>query len=278
MSTALDTLAQPRTPATTQATAVEQARAVAEVAAALRGAQDMPRDEDKARAQMLRACSTFALAEKAFYSVPNRGNGPTVHLARELARCWGNVQHGMVELKRDDAGGESEMQSFAWDVENNTRSVRSFVNPHVRMKGKQRQALTDTNDIVNNNNNAASRAVRETIFTVLPVWFVEEAKAACRDTLERGNGDSLTTRITKAVDAFRRIGVDVAQLETRLRRPRGQWDAQDIADLGILVTSIRNGETTVADEFPDDEKPKPAAVTADDVKRTAEQPSGGDAA
>lgn len=276
--TTLDQISQPRSVVgTSQATAVEQARAVAEVAAALRGAQDHPRDEDHARAQMLRACSTYALAEKAFYSVPNRGAGPTVHLARELVRCWGNAQHGMVELKRDDAAGESEMQAFAWDVENNTRSIRSFVNPHVRMKGRQRQALTDTNDIVNNNNNAASRAVRETIFTVLPVWFVEEAKAACRDTLEKGNGDSLTTRITKAVDAFRRLDVTTDQLEARLRRPRGQWDAQDIADLGILVTSLRSGETTVADEFPADEKAAPAKVTAADIA-PADQPTEGGAA
>ncbi len=273
-TTELDRIAAPRPTQVTQATAVEQARAVAEVAAALRGAQDMPRNEDKARAQLLRACSTFALAERAFYSVPNRGNGPSVHLARELARCWGNVQHGMVELKRDDGAGESEMQAFAWDVENNTRSVRSFVNPHVRMKGKQRQALTDTNDIVNNNNNAASRAVRETIFTVIPVWFREEAIAACRETLERGDGDSLTTRITKALGAFRRLDVTPEQLETRLRRKRDEWDAQDVADLTVLFQSLRAGDTTVADEFPSDEKAPARAVTAADIAAPANKEAG----
>jgi hypothetical protein len=267
MSTSIEELAQPRaTVAISQTTAVEQARAVAEVAAALRGAQDMPRAEARARAQMLRACGTMALAQKAFYSVPNRGSGPSVHLARELARCFGNIQHGMVELKRDDRGGESEMQAFAWDVENNTRSVRSFINPHVRMKGKQRQALTDTNDIINNNNNAGARAVRETIFTVLPVWFVEEAKTACQATLERGDGESIPERIAKAIDAFSRYEVSADMLEGRLRRGQDRWDAQDVADLTVLFQSLRSGETTVADEFPATAAPAATnQVTAADI-------------
>jgi hypothetical protein len=273
----IEQISQPRTVATptSQQTAVEQARAVAEVAAAVRVAQDYRRDIDNARAQMRQACGTLALAERAFYSVPNRGSGPSVHLARELARCWGNVQHGMVELKRDDAGGESEMQAFAWDVENNTRSVRSFINPHVRMKGKNRQALTDVNDIVNQNNNAASRAVRETIFTVLPVWFVEEAKDLCQATLQRGNGEPLEARIAKAVATFGRIDVTAEQLEARIGRSRNRWDEQDVASLIVLWQSLSAGETNKDDEFPTAVRP---AVTAADITGqpdTADQPLPG---
>ena len=257
--TTLDQIAQPRPVAgTSQATAVEQARAVAEVAAAVRVAQEFPRDIEKARAQMHAACSTLALAERAFYSVPNRGAGPSVHLARELARCFGNMQWGMVELRRDDHGGESEMQAYAWDVENNSRSMRSFINPHVRMKGKQRQALTDTNDIVNNNNNAASRAVRETIYNVLPVEFVEEAKALCEATLKRGGGEPLEERIAKAVAAFARHDVTPEMLEARITRPRLRWDEQDVASLVVLFQSLKAGETTVAEEFP--QAPSPATL------------------
>jgi hypothetical protein len=261
-TTDLDRIAQPRTiqPASSEATAVEQARAVAEVAAAVKVAQEFPRDEDAARQQMLRACSTLALAERAFYSVPNRGTGPSVHLARELARCWGNLQAGMIELRRDDAAGESEMQAFAWDVEHNTRAVRSFINPHVRMKGKQRQALVDTTDIINSNNSAAARALRETIFNVLPVWFVEEAKAACQATLKRGDGEPIDVRIAKAEGAFARLDVTTAQLEKRLGRSRDRWDEQDVATLLVLWQSLSSGETTVEAEFGNDQ-----AVTADEI-------------
>jgi hypothetical protein len=64
----------------------------------------------------------MALANRAFYSVPNRGNGPSVHLARELARIWGNLDYGVKELRRDDAAGESEVLAFAWDQQTNVRS------------------------------------------------------------------------------------------------------------------------------------------------------------
>src|SRR5438128_2491865 len=84
----------PPATAISQVTAVEQARAVAEVQAAIVVAQQVPRDKDRALAEMRDSCSRMALANRAFYEVKNRGNGPSVHLARELARTWGNPGYG----------------------------------------------------------------------------------------------------------------------------------------------------------------------------------------
>jgi hypothetical protein len=258
---ALPSRAPARAAEISQATAVEQARAAAEVQAAVVVAQNVPRDMDRARTQMLHACESFPLAERAFYSVPNRGQGPSVHLARELARCFGNIQHGIIEMRRDDVAGMSEVQAFAWDVENNTRSVRSFMVPHQRMKGRERQPLIDLTDIVNNNNNAGSRAVRETIFTVLPVDFVEAAKAACRVTLERGNGTPLAERITNMVSAYGRRGVTEQQLATKVGKPSAQWNEQDVAGLTVVWQSLNAGDTTKDDEFP----PAERRVTTDEL-------------
>src|SRR4051794_31308457 len=111
-TTDLDRLAQPRPTilhAGSEATAIEQARSVAEVAAAVRVAQDNPRDVSKALEQMRQACSQRALADRAFYSVPRAGGrieGASVHLARELARCWCNLDYGIRELRRDDTAGQ----------------------------------------------------------------------------------------------------------------------------------------------------------------------------
>ena len=127
----------------TQATAIEQARAVAEVQAAVVVAQQRPRDIGRAEAEMRDACSRLAVAERAFYSVPNRGHGLSVHLARELARIWGNLTYGVRELRRDDAEGMSEMEVFAWDWQANVRPSRTVQVPHARMKGRSRQKLDD---------------------------------------------------------------------------------------------------------------------------------------
>lgn len=251
-----------------QATAVEQARAVAEVAAAVRVAQDNPRDETRAIERMRSACSQKALAERAFYSLPRAGGrieGSTVHIARELARCWGNVDYGVRELRRDDAEGISEMQAWAWDQEVNVRPSRSFVVPHAQMVGsgadKRRKSLTDITDIVNNNNSAAARAVREMIFAVLPVWFREEAETIAARTLHDGGGKTFAQQVADMVAAYGDIGIRVEQLEDRLERKRNHWTAQDLGVLRIIGGELRRGEKRAEDEFPQQR------VTADSIQR-----------
>lgn len=234
----------------TQATQVEQARAIAEVQAAVVVAQQCPRDMSRAEGEMRDACGRIALANRAFYRVPKRGAGPSVHLARELARIFGNVQYGVHELRRDDRAGMSEIQAFAWDVQTNTRSTRTFQVPHQRMVQGERKALMDLGDVYLNNQNIGARAVRECIFTILPTWFVETAEELCRTTLRDGDGKPLAVRIEEAVTAFHAAhGIKAAQLEDKLGRKRGQWDAGDVAALQVLYMSLQRGEVTVDEEF-----------------------------
>lgn len=264
--------AQPRT-SVTQTTAVEQSRAVAEVQAAVVVAQSVPRDINRAYAEMKEACGRISLAQKAFYRVPNRGSGPSVHLARELARIWGNFQYGVHELRRDDAEGVSEIQAFAWDVQTNTRATRTFQVPHQRMVEGERKALVDLGDVYLNNQNIGARAVRECIFTSLPTSFVEEAEEICRKTLRDGEGVPLPDRIARMVEVFAsEFGVKVAQIEQKIGRKRGQWDAGDVAAMQVLHGSIKRGEVTVSEEFP-----SPSASADDflgDEKAPAEQQGG----
>ncbi|NUT48090.1 MAG: hypothetical protein HOV94_12385, partial [Saccharothrix sp.] len=128
-----------------QGTAVEQSRAVAEVQGAIVVAQQCPRNIQAALGQMRDSCAQPYLAEKAFFRF-NRGGKPvtglSIHLARELARCWGNLQYGVKELRRDDAKGESEMLAFAWDVQTNPRNETTFIVPHQRDKDGTTVPLT----------------------------------------------------------------------------------------------------------------------------------------
>ena len=265
-----DTAVVARPTRTSQVTAVEQARAVAEVAAAVRVAQDFPRDVTRAVERMRLACQQRALADRAFYSLPRAGGrveGSTVHLARELAACWGNVDYGVRELRRDDDAGESEMLAWAWDQETNTRSSRSFVVPHARMAGKgaakKREALTDLGDIANNNNSVAARAVRETINTILPMWFRSEAESIASRTL---HGDAAAKPIASQVaDALAHYEANYSvtreQIEAHLERPSKSWTAQDLAALRVLSTELARAEKRVEDVF----APQRHSVTADEI-------------
>lgn len=249
-----------------QGTAIEQSRAVAEVQAAVLVAQQRPRNKAVAVEEMRDATAQLSVASKAYFRY-NRGGdgnvtGVSVHLARELARCWGNIDYGLKELHRDDAKGESEMLAHAWDMQTNARASTTFIVPHVRDTRKGAKKLTETRDIYENNANAGARRLREQILAVLPNWFVEEAKANCDATLENGGGKPLAQRIADAIRLFDALGVHVSRVEAKLGRSSGDWSGQDVGQLGTIYSSIKRGETTVEDEFDDAAE---TGITAEDI-------------
>jgi hypothetical protein len=251
---------------------VEQARAIAEVRAAVMIAMDRPRDRSAAIAEMREVCGIMALAERAFFRVPRGGetvNGESIHLARELARCWGNIDYGVKELARDDTRGQSELLAFAWDLQTNARSEIVFVVPHV--KGKNNRRLTGTQEIYENNASFAGRRLREAIFAILPVWFKAEAADLCHRTLEKGGGKPLVQRIADLRAAFSAMGVTAEQLREKRGRDVDEFTPEDVAALGVVYGSIKRGEVTLADEFPPPEvaaTDKPASKL-DALEKTA---------
>lgn len=245
-----------RAPVTSQATSIEQSRAAAQVLGALQVAKTMPRDEIAAAQRMREACQSPELASRAFYSFRRGGqqvNGPSIHMATELARCWGNIDYGIVELHRDDSKGESEMLAVAWDLETNTRVVNSFIAPHRRdTKGGGKQ-LTETRDIYENNANLGARRLRECLFRILPVHFREAAIERCHATLRDGGGIPLPDRREKLLQVFSDFGVTRAQIEERVGVAVDRLNEYQIANLSTVYQSLKRGETTVADEFEPDQ-------------------------
>lgn len=240
----------------TQATAIEQSRAMAEVEAAVIMAKRMPRDIPTSVKAMTESCKVKELAERAFFRYSRGGGqitGASVHLARELARCFGNMQYGITELERDTSNRQSQMLAFAWDLEANTRSTTTFIVPWLRDSNKRGNDgptdLTAVRDIYENNANMGARRVREMIFSVLPTWYVEQAQAICRNTIENGSEKPLGQRVSEAISAFGRISVAEAQLVEKIGKPVKDWLAGDVATLLIIFQSIQRGEARVEDEF-----------------------------
>jgi hypothetical protein len=252
-----------------QTTAVEQARAVAEVQAAIVVAQNCPRNIQQAITAMRESCAQKALAERAFFRYSRAGSaitGPSVHLARELARVWGNISYGIKELRRDDGEGYSEMLAFAWDVQTNTRNENGFVVPHKRDTKTGVKQIVEMRDIYENNANNGARRVREAIFAVLPTWYTEEAKDLCSATLRDGGGKPLAARVADAIRAFEGKGITVDQLEQKIGRASAKWTEHDVAQIGVTFKSLERGEITADEEFP------PQRVTAAEIKRSKGEP------
>ncbi|MFB7707970.1 hypothetical protein [Streptomyces sp. NPDC056105] len=254
-----------------QATAIELSRAEAEVKAAVFVAKQNPRDIESAQAEMRFVCRQYAVAEKAFFSYPKAKQtikGPSIHLARELALIWGNLQHGTMELSRDTAAGQSEILAYAWDLQRNSRSSQIFIAPHVMDTQKGKKNLTDLRDIYENNSNLGARRLREAIFAVLPSWFVAEAVNLCQATLDHGDGTPLEDRIEEAVREYAKVGVTLKQLEKKLDRPRGEWTDKDTGELQVLYQSVYRGEITRDEAFP------PERITGDEITKKRDQKSG----
>jgi hypothetical protein len=255
-------MAQARGEVASQATTIEQSRAIAQVQGALVVAQNRPRDTMAAAARMRDACNNARLAERAFFSYSRGGStisGASIHLATELALCWGNLDYGITELRRDDAKHESEMLAYAWDLETNLRVTNSFIVPHKRDKRGGADVLTEMRDIYENNANNAARRLRECIFRALPRSFTEEAQELCRTTLEQGGGEPIEARREKLVQAFADIGISARRLAKRVGKQVDRFTAFDLGELRIAYRSIRTGEADAADLFPDDSGSEAAA-------------------
>ncbi len=231
-------------------TMVEQTRAMSEVRGMMILAKQFPRDEILAFSKVMQACQRQDFAEKATYSYPRSSetiSGPSIRLAEEIARCWGNIDFGIKELSQKD--GESEMMAYAWDLETNTRSSQNFAVKHVRdVKGTVRK-LTTQRDIYENNANNAGRRLRARILAIVPPDLVNAAVDECKRTLAGKNDVPLIDRAKNMVMAFSKVGVKKSLIEKRLGHPIEDITGEELAEYKGILNSIRDGATGISSWF-----------------------------
>jgi hypothetical protein len=233
----------------------EAARAIAEVQAAMVIAQRFPRDQITALDRIKNACAHPGLAERAMYSYARGGTeitGPSIRLAEALAQNWGNMQWGTRELEqrpgRNGQPGESTVESFAWDVETNSKATKLFQQPHVRDTRKGPQRLTETRDVYELIANNGARRVRACILGVIPIYVQQQAVTWCEQTL------ATTVKVTperiKAMLAeFAKLGVSQKAIEARIQRRIEAITPMQIVDLTKKFNSINDGMSVPGDWF-----------------------------
>lgn len=221
------------------AIAIEQERAIAEAQGQLTLAKRFPRSMTGAMTEFLETCKSPDFAATAFYSVPNRGSGPSIRFAEEAARCYGNFQYGHRELSRIE--GKSEIEVFAWDMQNNNYSKRQITVIHVVDTKNGPRKLIDQNDIDNRIANVASKQMRGRILALLPKHLLAAGQAACKVTLAGGSEKPLGERIVAMVQAFGRFGVNKLHLETHLGHGVDNTTVDELADLMGIFNAIKEG-------------------------------------
>lgn len=233
---------------TTEAMVSRQAQ---EVQMAMYVAKNFPRDTYDAFQRIMKECERKLVAENAVYQYPKGGQkvqGPSIRLAEVIARNWGNIDYGIIELDQKD--GESSMMAYAWDLETNTRQTKIFTVKHERKAKGKTNKLTDSRDVYELTANMGTRRMRACILGIIPGDIVDAAVQKCNDTLINGQKEPLEDRLRKALDAFKKdFGVTKEMIEDSFQLNIDAFTEHDFVKLGRIYTSIREGVGKKEDFF-----------------------------
>ncbi|PFL05125.1 hypothetical protein [Bacillus thuringiensis] len=233
---------------TTEAMVSRQAQ---EVQMAMYVAKNFPRDTYDAFQRIMKECERKLVAENAVYQYPKGGQkvqGPSIRLAEVIARNWGNIDYGIIELDQKD--GESSMMAYAWDLETNTRQTKIFTVKHERKAKGKTNKLTDSRDVYELTANMGTRRMRACILGIIPGDIVDAAVQKCNDTLVNGQKEPLEDRLRKALDAFKKeFGVTKEMIEDSFQLNIDAFTEHDFVKLGRIYTSIRDGVGKKEDFF-----------------------------
>jgi hypothetical protein len=245
---------------------------VREVEAALITAKSRPRDELSAHTDIMLSCKRPSFAEKAIYRY-RRGKdmveGPSIRLAENMARAYGNLEYGWREVER--TFNKSLLEAFCWDLQTNTKRKMTFEVIHQRDTKEGPKPLTSERDVYEHLANYAARRVRSCILSIIPADIIEDAMQECRTTSESGiNTLNKTDVAKKIVLCFEEIGVTHEQLKTFLGVEKVIGASQkQLVDLRQIYASIKDGQASVKEFFSGDKIKASLTKSEDLVERLA---------
>jgi hypothetical protein len=256
----------------------------AEIKAAITVALRFPRNEDRAFEKLMKACRRTAFAEEANYSFPrgeNEISGPSINLAREAARVWGNIRHG-VGIVADDEDSRT-IGAFAWDLETNTKITAedTFRKLIYRKKGgKGFWMVPDERDLRELTNRRAAILKRNCILEALPKDLIEDARLMAAQTLKAGVEKDPEAARKRIIIKFSAINVSTEMLEEKLGHSLASASPDELATLTQVYKSIMDGNSSWAEYIagvPEKEKPsgpEKATLSVEDLKPAAEENRG----
>lgn len=251
-------------------TASDSAAAQAEIQSALVLANRFPRNEDTAFQKLMRACNRTTFAQGASYSFPRGGakvTGPSVNLAREAARVWGNIRYG-IEVVRDDTATR-KIRGWAWDLQTNTKvAAEDEFAKLIQRKGKG-WIVPDERDLRELTNRRGAILVRNCILQLLPYDLIEDAANTALQTLRADSAKDPDGQRKQLLASFDALNVSAEQIEKYLGHPIKEASPAQLADLRQVWKSISDGNSTWAEYMPKEAPGKDVSV--EDLVKTKEE-------
>lgn len=230
------------------------AREESELKAAIIVAKKFPRNEHAAYTKLLKSCERPSFAEEATYCFPRGGEnveGPSVDMAREAKRVWGNMRSGVRIVSKDEDW--IHIKGYALDLETNNyvESEAKFRRLIFRKKGGWQKP--DERDERELTNRIGAICERNAILQILPPDAIDDAERTAKETQRKAAAGELKqdrqAAIRRLVKAFFEISVTAEQLEAFLAHPLDLTDEQELVKLRGIWKSIQDGNSKRSDYF-----------------------------
>ena len=264
-----------------------------EIEAAVLIAQRHPRSEDAARVAMIKTCQNPLFAEKACYRYPrgktedgkpNTVKGPSVVLAREMARVWKHMRHGFAVTADDD--DSRTILAYSWDLEANGYEEKQAQFRKVIYRKGQGNITPDERELLELTNRVGAKAERNCIIHLMPWLLVQELVEIADATMADSAAKDPDALRKKVADGFARLNVPIEQVEEFIGAKLAHCSPADLETLRQIWATIKAGESSWSEFYKktQDEPqaggvdPATAAVFAGATAETAERPGSKPAA
>lgn len=242
-----------------------------EVQSAIIVARRFPREEDSSYQKLIKAASRGSFAEDAAYSFPRGGatiEGPSVNLAREAARVWGNIRYGL-EIIRDDEESR-QIRGWAWDLETNTKITAEDDFKKLIYRKSGGWIKPDERDLRELTNRRGAILLRGCILQLIPKDFIEDAMAQCKATLKAGAATDPDSARKKVMVALAEINITPEMIEDYLGHKLSEASPAEIVELRGMCQSIKDGNSTWSEYIKKDtsseEGPEKGNLNIDDLQ------------
>lgn len=183
------------------------------------------------------------------YSLPRGGKpitGPSVHLAKILVQCWGNMRVEAKVMSVDDKTLTS--QAVAFDLENNVA-----IKVEVKRSIMTKNGRMNDDMIVVTGNAANSIALRNAVLSVIPRSIVDKVHNEAKSKII-GDVSDKTKMLAKRKQVFDGLKDTYSLTEKEILAAIGKAAVDHVTpdDLVTLIgigTAIKDGDTTVEYAF-----------------------------
>ena len=249
-----------------------QAVTSAEIDKQIATAKTYPRDPVAAVAEMQQlALFDEETAESCFYHLERKDSktgsmtiieGPSIRLAEIAAAAWGNLRIATRIVGND--GRMVTVEAVAHDLQKNVASskqvARSIQNKYGQTYSNDMQVMTI--------NAASSLARRNAIYDVVPKVYVNKLVAECQEFVKGKAANGLRDRVQKVVKAFGKYGVTADMVCEKMGvETLDDIDADMVTRLIGIGNALKDGQTTVEEEFPQLQQPAAEGKMNDKVNK-----------